>query len=44
MRKQQSFHRTGLMAADRSIAIFADRTVASTLGDRRVVRFLEQAA
>jgi hypothetical protein len=44
MRKRQSFHHTGLMTADRSIAIFADRTAASALGDRRVVQFVEQAA
>jgi hypothetical protein len=44
MRKRQSFHHTGLMIADWSIAIFADKTPASALGDRRVVQFVEQAA
>jgi hypothetical protein len=44
MRKRESFHHTGLMTADRSIAIFVDRTAASAPGDRRVVQFVEQAA
>lgn len=44
MRKRQSLHHAGLMAADPSIAIFADGTAASARGDRRVVRFVEQVA
>ena len=41
MRKRQSLHHTGLMTAGRSIAIFADRTAASALGD--LDQFVEQA-
>jgi hypothetical protein len=44
MRKRQSFHHAGLMAADPSIAILAKGTAAGARRDRRVVRFVERAA